>query len=411
MSRIGSINQPNVLFYQHPLDMKTNTCSNVHINKQKLDSCVHIKHHYLKKWMNTNDQLQFDTLCKSLAGSLGFGFISFDRELQIADYTPLASDLVHLKSSIDQTIADGTDINVWKSWKELLESALRAKKKADFGTVEYTCNNHLRLLNITCIPFIDPTSDVAIGGTIALCDITEKQSVEQELAHAERLIAIGKVAGKVAHELNNPLDGILRYVNLSLRTIEKGSPEKATDYLLHCRTGLQRMVQVVTELLEFSRSTHLAFETSAVDRLLEDALRSLEFPLRNIDVHLIREHTDSIPHFKSDALFQVFCNLIKNAADAMEEQGQLSITVRQTTNDWQVEFRDSGVGFDPDTIDDLFKPFYTTKPQGRGTGLGLAICKDILTKLDGHITAQNALEGGGIFTVHLPAHHTNSDRS
>ncbi|MHC5117927.1 MAG: hypothetical protein ACYSQY_12860, partial [Planctomycetota bacterium] len=82
--------------------------------------------------MNTNDQLQFDTLCKSLAGSLGFGFISFDRELQIADYTPLASDLVHLKSSIDQTIADGTDINVWKSWKELLESALKAKKKADF---------------------------------------------------------------------------------------------------------------------------------------------------------------------------------------------------------------------------------------------------------------------------------------
>ena len=70
-------------------------------------------------------------------------------------------------------------------------------------------------------------------------DITEKRSVEQELAHAERLIAIGKVAGKVAHELNNPLDGILRYVNLSLRTIEKGSPEKATDYLLHCRTGLQ----------------------------------------------------------------------------------------------------------------------------------------------------------------------------
>ncbi|MHC4906924.1 MAG: ATP-binding protein [Planctomycetota bacterium] len=62
-------------------------------------------------------------------------------------------------------------------------------------------------------------------------------------------------------------------------------------------------------------------------------------------------------------------------------------------------------------MDDLFKPFYTTKPQGRGTGLGLAICKDILSKLEGHITAQNAPEGGGIFTVHLPAHHTYSDRS
>jgi len=361
--------------------------------------------------MNTTDQLQFDTLCKSLAGSLRFGFISFDRKLRIVDYTPLANDLVHLKPFIDQTIAEGTDINVWKSWKELLESALTAKKKAEFGTVKYIRNNHQKLLNITCIPFIDPISDTVIGGTIALYDITEKLSVEQELAHAERLIAIGKVAGKVAHELNNPLDGILRYVNLSLRTIEKGCPEKATDYLLHCRKGLERMVQIITELLEFSRSTHLAFETCAVDRLLEDALRSLEFPLRNIDVRLVREHTDSVPHFKSDALFQVFCNLIKNAADAMGGRGRLTITLRQTTNDWQIEFLDTGAGFDPDTIDDLFKPFYTTKPQGRGTGLGLAICRDILTKLNSRITAQNAPEGGGIFTVHLPIHNPNSNRS
>ena len=361
--------------------------------------------------MNTNNPLQFDSLCKSLAGSLQFGFISFDRKLHIADYTPLASDLIHLEPSIGQTLTQGTDVNVWKSWKELLESALAAKQKAEFGTVKYTRNNHQKLLNITCIPIMDPISDVVIGGIIALYDITEKLDVEQELAHAERLIAIGKVAGKVAHELNNPLDGILRYVNLSLRTIEKGHPEKATDYLLHCRDGLQRMVHIITELLEFSRSTHLTFEASAVDKLLEDALRSLEFPLRNIDVRLVHEHTDGIPHFKSDALFQVFCNLIKNAADAMEGQGQLTITLHQTTDDWQVEFLDTGPGFDPGTIDDLFKPFYTTKPQGRGTGLGLAICRDILAKLNSRITAQNAPEGGGVFTVHLPIHTLNSNRS
>lgn len=361
--------------------------------------------------MDTIGLLQFDSLCKSLANSMRFGFVSFDRKLHIVDYTPLVSDWVHLKPSIDETIAEGTDANVWKSWKELLQSALAAKQKAEFGTVEYTRNNQQKLLNITCIPFIDPISDTVIGGTIAFYDITEKMSVEQELAHAERLIAIGKVAGKVAHELNNPLDGILRYVNLSLRTIEKGCPEKATDYLLHCRTGLQRMGQIITELLEYSRSTHLAFETSAVDRLLEEALRSLEHPLRNIEVRFVREHTDSIPYFKSDALFQVFCNLIKNAADAMEGKGRLTITLRQTTRDWQVEFLDTGTGFDPNTIDDLFKPFYTTKPQGHGTGLGLAICKDILIKLNGRITAQNAPEGGGIFTVHLPMHNPNYSRS
>ncbi len=361
--------------------------------------------------MNTNSHLQFDSLCKSLADFLQFGFISFDRELRIADYTPLANDLVHLEASIDQTMAHGTDLNIWKSWTELLTSALEAKQKAEFGTVKYTRNNHQTLLNITCIPTMDPTSDAVIGGTIALYDTTEKLNIEQEMAHAERLVAIGKVAGKVAHELNNPLDGILRYVNLSLRTIENEHPEKATDYLLHCRDGLQRMGKIITELLEFSRSTHLAFETSTIDKLLEDALRSLEFPLRNIDVRLVREYTGSTPHFKSEALFQVFCNLIKNAADAMKEQGRLTITLRQTTKDWQVEFLDTGTGFDPDMIDNMFKPFYTTKPMGRGTGLGLAICRDILAKIDSRITAQNAREGGGVFTVHLPIHHPNSDRS
>lgn len=361
--------------------------------------------------MNTNNRLQFDSLCKSLAGSLQFGFISFDQQLNIADSTPLAKKLVLLKATIDQTLADGTDTNVWQNWKELLESALEAKEKAAFGAVNYACGDLQRLLNITCIPYVDPTSNTSIGGIIALYDVTEKLTVEQELAHAERLIAIGKVAGKVAHELNNPLDGILRYVNLSLRTIEKDQPEKATDYLMHCRDGLQRMAQIITELLEFSRSTHLAFETSAADKLLEDALRSLEFPLRNIDVQFVHEHTDGVPHFKSEALFQVFCNLIKNAADAMSGQGRLTITFRQTTGDWQIEFLDSGPGFDPSTIDDLFKPFYTTKAQGRGTGLGLAICRDILTKLGGHITARNAPEGGGIFTVYLPSPKPNHNRS
>lgn len=361
--------------------------------------------------MDTSNDLQFDKLCKSLADSLRFGFISFDQKLQVIDHTALVNDLVHLKPSIDQTIAEGTDINVWKSWKDLLESALAANRKADFGTVEYTYNHHQKLLNITCIPFTDPISGVVTGGMVALYDITEKLNVEHELAHTERLIAIGKVAGKVAHELNNPLDGILRYVNLSIRTIEKGSPEKATDYLLHCRKGLQRMGHIITELLEFSRSTHLAFETSAIDRLLEDALRSLEMPLRDIDVRVIRQHTDRTPHFKSDALFQVFCNLIKNAADAMDGKGQLAITIRQMKEEWQIEFLDTGAGFDPNTIEDMFKPFYTTKPLGRGTGLGLAICKDILAKNDSHITARNAPEGGGIFTVHLPIRKFSSDRS
>lgn len=361
--------------------------------------------------MNTQIPLQFDVLCKTIAEPLNLGIISFDQALKIIDYTPSVQKLIYLEPSVDRMLDRGTDANVWKDWKSLIESVLKTGQKADFGTVKYTCEDRVRLLNIACIPVSDLTTDTLIGGVLALYDATEKLDIEHGLAQAERLIAIGKVAGKVAHELNNPLDGILRYVNLSLRIIEQGQPQKALDYLMHCRTGLQRMAQIITELLEFSRSTHLAFETSPVDKLLDDALRAMEAPLRNIDVQLIREYTNPLPHLKSDAVFQVFCNLIKNAADAMQRQGQLKITIRETANNWQIEFLDSGPGFDPKHLDSVFKPFFTTKSQGQGTGLGLAICKDILAKLDGHISAGNAPQGGGLLTVYLPLRNPYPSRS
>ena len=361
--------------------------------------------------MDPKELLKFDSLSNSISEAIQIELIAFDESLNIVDTTPTAAHLVHLDTTIDKTMTRGTDIHVWKSWKTLIESALQANTKADFGTVKYQLDKTLKLLNITCVPIRDPESERVLGGIFALYDITEKLDIEHELAHAERLMAIGKVAGKVAHELNNPLDGILRYVNLSLRTIKNNQPEKATDYLLHCRNGLQRMAQIITELLEFSRSTHLAFETSPVDALLDDALKALENSLRHIHVELKREYTDPVPHFKSDSLFQVFCNLIRNASDAMQGKGNLTITLRQTYTEWEVEFLDTGPGFDPDTVEDIFKPFYTTKPHGLGTGLGLAICKDLLAKLNSTITAANAPTGGGLFTVHLSTDNTNVTRN
>lgn len=352
--------------------------------------------------MNDTEMLQFDHLCKIMADSMQIGFISFDKSLTVIDYTPSVKKLVYLGSSIDEILEKGTDTHIWKNWKDIFNSMLAAVHKVEIGTLKYTFQNTIRVLNITGVPIPHADSHDVIGGILVLSDITDKLDIEHELAQAERLVAIGKVAGKVAHELNNPLDGILRYVNLALRTIETGQTDKSAEYLMHCRTGLQRMAQIITELLDFSRNTHLAFETNSIDKLLEDAIRSMESKLRNINVEFIRNHRDPIPHVKSDVVFQVFSNLIKNAADAMAGNGQLTITLTQSDDDWQITFLDTGPGFDPKHIDDLFKPFFTTKPKGLGTGLGLSICKDILAKLGGWITAENAPQGGGLFTIHLP---------
>ncbi len=189
-----------------------------------------------------------------------------------------------------------------------------------------------------------------------------------------------------------------------MRLHDKQDLEKATEYLHHCRSGLGRMVQIISELLEFSRSTCPAFESARLDEIVHEAVKSMDSRTREIDIQIIRNFQGDMPRFRSSNLFQVFSNLIKNAADAMEGAGELTITISSSNGVLMIEFRDTGPGFRPENVEAIFEPFFTTKSRGRapGLGLGLAICKDIVEKYNGRITARNAPAGGSIFTVHLP---------
>lgn len=351
--------------------------------------------------MAQHTHLHLNALVKSIADSCQSAIISFDSHLRIVDHTSLAAKLMDLQPTLDDTLTAGTDANIWGDWQKTLVTILDKGQPAHYEAVKYTRNDSSRLLSIHFVPLQTP-GEKLLGAAAVIQDATDKLDADYEMAQAERLMAIGKVAGNVAHELNNPLDGILRYVNLAMRVLEQDQPEKAKEYLLHCRTGLQRMAQIITEMLEFSRTTNLAFETSPIDKTIDDALRAMETTLRNIQVEVVREDAGPLPRLRSDSIFQVCCNLIKNAADAMGEKGTLAITISRAGEKCQLTFHDSGPGISADPMDEIFKPFYTTKPKGRGTGLGLAICKDILEKLNGTITAQNHPHGGALFTVQLP---------
>ena len=222
-------------------------------------------------------------------------------------------------------------------------------------------------------------------------------------AETERLAAIGKLTSKVAHELNNPMDGILRYLNLAIRIVEQENLEKPTQYLLQCRQGLMRMVQIVSELLEFSRSTYSSFEYVRIEHIIEDAIKAMDSRVEKSGILINRDFDSGIPPIRSGNLFQVFCNLIKNALDSMADGGELSISTQISTDDTiVVKFQDTGEGFAIENDEAIFEPFFTTKEQSKGTGLGLAICKDIVQRYNGRITAENGPDGGSIFTVYLP---------
>ncbi len=232
----------------------------------------------------------------------------------------------------------------------------------------------------------------------------KEPNIQSRPTDTESLAAIGRLVTKIAHELNNPIDGILRYINLSLRALEQKNVEKPKEYLVQCRTGLMRMVQIISELLEFARSTYALSEDHVpVKQLIEDAIKTMDVRAESQNVTIRLNCRSDLPTVRSGELFGVFCNLIKNALDAMPDGGQLNISTKLERDSLAVEFRDTGCGFAPEDAGAIFEPFYTTKDKGKGTGLGLAICRDIIDKRKGRITAANAPDRGSIFTVYLPA--------
>ncbi len=356
-----------------------------------------------RKMLSSKSDLRFGLVAESIVQSLRIGVIAFDPGLRIIDANPQAAKLIELGDYIDQSLAKGTNgaSTPGLDWTQQLKSVVSMGKTCKFDSVGYTVNDTTRWLQIVCVPLKKGKRQRILGGAMLIEDITETINTQKQLANAERLATLGKLASKVAHELNDPLDGILRYINLAIRSIEPEGFEKPREYLSRCRQGLMRMVQIISELLEFSRSAHTSVEYVTVEQLIEDAIKTMDAKAEASKIRILRNYTPSMPQIRSGNLVQVFCNIIKNAFDAMPEGGELRISTRVAAgNTAVVKFRDTGSGFLAENVETMFEPFFTTKDKG--TGLGLAICRDILERCRGRITAENAPEGGSIFTVYLP---------
>jgi signal transduction histidine kinase len=324
--------------------------------------------------------------------------------MKIVEANPEAARLIELTDRIDRSLAIGTDDEIWQGWRGHLKSAMSAGRPVRFDDVEYTSGGKTRILSIVCATVGGSRPTGSVGGLVVIEETSERTETQRRLAEAERLAAVGVRVAKVAHELNNPLDGILRYINLATRFIEKENLEKPKEYLAQCRQGLLRMVQIVSELLEFSRGMYMPLEHVKIEQIIEDAIKMTESRAAAQGVRISREYGLGLPRVRGGNLSQVFCNLAKNALDAMPDGGELRISTRRAPdNRIVVEFRDTGMGLPTEDPEAVFEPFFTTKEQGKGTGLGLAICRDIVESYRGRIIAASVADGGTIFTVSLPA--------
>jgi signal transduction histidine kinase len=339
---------------------------------------------------------------RAVIDSLPMGVFIFDQQLKVILANRLGYNILNDGEYLHHILAEGTDRKAYGDWGGILRSVLDTGQKANFNAVEYGSNGCTKLLDIECTVLKFDGNNSPSGGAVVLQDVTEKVNMARQLAQSERFAAIGKVAGKVAHELNNPMDGILRYINMAIRSIEKNDLEKPAEYLTQCRQGLMRMTDIVSELLEFSRSSYQTFESVPLIAVLEEAVKTMEPCAGQVKIDIIKKSAAAAAYSGRGNLFQVFCNLIKNAIDAMEGVGSLDITIDSDDEMAIIRFADTGPGFDGDKAEDIFRPFFTTKPHGSGTGLGLAICKDLVKKHKGRITAENNSGKGSTFSVYLP---------
>jgi signal transduction histidine kinase len=238
-------------------------------------------------------------------------------------------------------------------------------------------------------------------GMIVFEDISQITTLTKELDKATKLRTLGRLTANVAHELNSPLDGILRYVNLSIRQLQQKQHDRPLQYLEKTRHGLLRMAHIVSDLLDFTRNTYISSEQPTLEQMIDEAVHTVQTYMKTRYIQIHKSILYHLPIGQYQNLYQVFCNIIKNAYESMPQGGHLYIEAFPDQGHYlNITFHDTGEGFPNHIMDQVFDPFISTKD--RGTGLGLAVCKDIVENYKGHIIAQNAAEGGAQITIRMP---------
>ncbi len=340
---------------------------------------------------------------QTVLDGLGVGIVVVDTRCVICYRNRIAAAWLEDGDHVDAAFARFRTTGHFDGWSAELERVASTGAIVRFeGTIAADSSRPSRIVEVRCSPLPAGAGQLATNVAILIEQNDRSDDLQEPVEVSRRLASLGKLAARVAHELNNPLDGILRYVNLALRLAADAPEPRLQSYLAESRTGLMRMVQIIGELLQFSRASDAGFENMNVNDVVEEAVRaSADAAEKNNIIVTADFQRRQMPVVRGSRLYQVCCNLIRNAVDAMPEGGRLTLTTGVVDSNVVIRVSDTGVGL-PEPIEKAFEPFFTTKPAGKGTGLGLAISRDLINDLGGSIEAAQGAEGGAVFTVRIP---------
>jgi len=238
----------------------------------------------------------------------------------------------------------------------------------------------------------------------------ELQQVQDQLIRAGKMAALGELAAGVAHEINNPLTGVLTFSSLMLKKVDENNPwKKDLENIVQQTT---RCRNIVRGLLDFARQRKPDKKEWDIHTLIDRTVTLVENQARFQNIKIVKEFKTDIGMLfvDGDQIQQVFMNIIINAADAMAgDGGTLTIKTNMKDGMAEVSFTDSGCGMPKEHLSKLFAPFFTTKETGKGTGLGLAISYGIIQSHNGEIDVESEVGKGSTFRIRLPIEKRNGE--
>jgi two-component system nitrogen regulation sensor histidine kinase GlnL len=357
---------------------------------------------------------------EELLYSLSEGILVFDADSRLVGMNRAASELFRLRQP-DAVGALASDIFTGENHKlcELIDRTTQTGRSHTGMAIEYLCSDMTRVpAEISAVPMSDAEGAV-VGATIVVREASRIRELEEEVKKSERLAYLGTMAASVAHELRNPLGGI-RGASQLLREEVAGIEKEDVfaEYLDVIIRQVDRLTGILDSLKGLSRPVRRSTGPVNLHSLLDEALTLFSTEIKAKKLKVVRDYDPSIPEPVGDenGLSGVFINLIKNAVEAMDKSGVLTLktgipidflystvkTERGKKVMISVSVSDTGPGIADDDLKDIFNPFYSTK--GGGLGLGLALSLKVIEEHGGTIKVDTKPAEGTSFNVFLPVY-------
>ncbi len=331
------------------------------------------------------------------------GVALVDQDLRIIQANSALKKLLRNKGElVGQEISTllGVASGERESLKNVLDWVIERQEARELPTLKCSLEEgKTHFLGVRLVPSLHPQN--AKQGIIMLEDLSELEKLKQRLHLYEHLAIMGKLSLCVAHELNNPLDGVYRYLSLAQR--KKDDPQEVERYLSEAQKGLHKMSMTIRSLLSSANPLKAPPTADNLLNLLQDAVKIMMFQASDQGIRVSLHAPQELQQVPVEGdLYHVFVNIIKNALQAMPHGGKLKVDGDVSSEEIAIHFQDTGPGLTAEELGQIFQPFYSTKDGTKGLGLGLPICRKILERYSGQLIVESQPGQGTRVTILLP---------